>query len=321
MKYSILADIFKQLDSTTKRLEMIDILISLFEKTPVDDFKKVIYLTSGKIGADYQELEFGFADKMVIKAIAKAVGKEEKKVSELFKQKGDLGEVAEILMQQTGQQHLGAFFQTADSQSSLELANLWTNLHKIVQIEGKGSTSKKTNILLGIYSKATPLEAKYITRTVLTQLRLGVKDLTIIEALARMTDEPKEARIEIEHAYNITSDIGEVGETLVKNGLAGIKEISIQVGRPIRMMAAQRMASVEEILEKLGGKCALEFKYDGERVQGHLAGEKISLYSRNLNEISRMYPDVKRALRKSLKADEVIVEGEITDCMPSYPPS
>ena len=312
MKYSILANIFKQLDSTTKRLEMIDILITLFEKTPVDDFRKVIYLTSGKIGADYQELEFGFADKMVIKAIAKAVGKEEKKVSQLFKQKGDLGEVAEILMQQTGQQHLGAFFQTTDAQSSLELADLWANLHKIVQIEGKGSTSKKTNILLGIYSKATPLEAKYITRTVLTQLRLGVKDLTIIEALARMTDKPKEARTEIEHAYNITSDIGEVGETLVKNGLTGIKEISIRVGRPIRMMAAQRMASVEEILEKLGGKCALEFKYDGERVQGHLAGKNISLYSRNLNEISRMYPDVKDALRKSLNAEEAIVEGEIT---------
>ena len=314
MKYSILSNIFKKLDSTTKRLEMIEILIELFDITPIEDFRQVIYLTSGKIGADFKDLDFGFADKMVIKAIAKAVGKPVNQVSELYKQKGDLGEVAELLIEKTGQQHLGAFFQTSASEEkkSLTIEDVWDNLHKIVKIEGKGSTDKKTNILLGIFSEASPNEAKYITRTILTQLRLGVKDLTIIEALARKFGDGKEARVKIERAYNVTSDIGEVGEILVRYGMKGIENVTIQVGRPIRMMAAQRMASIEEILEKLGGECALEFKYDGERVQGHILNDDVSLYSRNLNEISNMYPDVKEALKSSLKSKDIIVEGEIT---------
>ncbi len=314
MKYSILSDIFKKLDSTTKRLEMIEILIELFNKTPIENFRHVIYLTSGKIGADYKNLDFGFADKMVIKVIAKAVGKPVKQISDLYKQIGDLGEVAELLIKETGQQHLGAFFQTTTSKqkNSLTIEDVWNNLHKIVNTEGKGSASKKTNILLGMFSEASPNEAKYITRTVLTQLRLGVKDLTIIEALSRKFGDGKEARVKIERAYNVTSDIGEVGEVLARNGMEGIEKITIQVGRPIRMMAAQRMASIEEILEKLGGECALEFKYDGERVQGHILNDDVSLYSRNLNEISSMYPDVEKALKNSLKSKDIIVEGEIT---------
>ena len=313
MKYSILAETYKKLDSTTKRLEMIDILIELFNKTPQEQFRKVIYLTSGKIGADYEDLDLGFADKMVIKAIAKAVGKSEFGVNELFKKKGDLGEVAEELLARTGQQHLGVFFDTGDQEGkALTVDEIWSSLQKIANKEGKGSSDWKTRTLLGLFTKASPLEAKYITRTVLSQLRFGVKDLTIIEALSRKFGGEGKSREIIEHAYNVTSDIGEVGEVLATKGISGIKEISIQVGRPIRMMAAQRMASAEEILEKLGGKCALEFKYDGERVQAHIKNGKASLYSRNLNEISSMYPDVQKALIASLISSNIIVEGEIT---------
>ncbi|HUU77693.1 MAG TPA: ATP-dependent DNA ligase [candidate division Zixibacteria bacterium] len=314
MKYSILADTYKKLDSTTKRLEMIDILMDLFDKTPKEVFREVIYLTSGKIGADYEDLELGFADKMVIKAIAKTVGRSEDVVSNLFKSKGDLGEVAEELMAKTGQQHLGAFFQTDESKSSdsLDVKDIWESFQRIAEKEGKGSSDKKTKTLIGLFTKATPLEAKYITRTILSQLRLGVKDLTIIEALSRKFGEGEKSRKIIEHAYNVTSDIGEVGEVLVRKGISGVKEITIKVGRPIRMMAAQRMLSAEEILEKLGGKCALEFKYDGERVQAHISKDEIALYSRNLNEISSMYPDVQKALRTSINSKDVILEGEIT---------
>ncbi|MGC9778658.1 MAG: ATP-dependent DNA ligase [Candidatus Heimdallarchaeota archaeon] len=314
MKYADLAEIYKKLDVTTKRLEMIEILIELFELTPKEKMRSVIYLTSGKICADYIGLELGFADKMVIKAIAKAVGKPGNDVTKLFHKTGDLGEVAETLIGKTGQQQLGAFFGASgsDQERQLTVDEVWETLHKIAKTEGKGSSTKKTNYLLGVFSKASPLEAKYITRTVLTQLRLGVKDLTIIEALSHKYGEGKESRVIIEHAYNVTSDIGEIGERLAKEGIEAIKRIDIVVGRPIRMMSAQRMGTAEEILEKLGGKCALEFKYDGERVQAHVNKDEITLYSRNLNEITDMYPDVKGALKRSLKSKKAIVEGEIT---------
>ncbi|HUT81796.1 MAG TPA: ATP-dependent DNA ligase [Candidatus Bathyarchaeia archaeon] len=315
MKFSTLAEIYGKLDATSKRLEMIDILMDLFQKTSADDMQIVIYLTSGKIAADYNDIELGFADKMVIKAIAKAVGKSEDDVTELFKRKGDLGEVVQELKSNTGQQNLGVFFGASASinQSNLTVHEVWETLIKIAQLEGKGSSSKKMNYLIGLFSKSSALEAKYITRIILSQLRLGVKDLTIIEALSRKFGSGDEKSRElIEHAYNVTSDIGLIGETLAKKGLSGIKQIGITVGVPIRMMAAQRMSTSEEILEKLGGSCALEFKYDGERVQAHISKHKILLYSRNLNEISSMYPDVIEALKGAITTNDVIVEGEIT---------
>ncbi len=313
MKFSTLAKSYKKLDATTKRLEMIDILIELFKNTQKNQMQAVLYLTSGKICADYAGLELGFADRMVIKAIAKAVGKNEDEVDKLYKQKGDLGEVAEILMSKTGQQSLGAFFNSnADSESDLTVEEVWDTLNRIAKVEGKGSTQKKTNLLLGLYSRASPIEAKYLTRIVLSQLRFGVKDLTIIEALSRTFGDKEDSRKIIEHAYNITSDIGEVGEILATKGISAVENIPIRVGRPIRMMAAQRMPTAEDILEKLGGKCALEFKYDGERVQAHIKDKKVMLYSRNLNDISEMYPDVVEGLKRSLKVKEAIIEGEIT---------
>ncbi|NPE07016.1 MAG: ATP-dependent DNA ligase [Asgard group archaeon] len=314
MKLTTLTDFYQKLDATTKRLEMIDILMDLFEITPHNEMLAVVYLTSGKICADYVGLELGFADKMVIKAIAKSIGKAENEVNNLFKKKGDLGEVAEQLIGQTGQQQLEAFFTPSEKseEGDLTVGDVWDILNKIALIEGKGANQKKTKLLLGLYSKATPIEAKYITRIVLSQLRLGIKDLTIIEALSRKYGDGDDSRQIIEHAYNVTSDIGAIGNVLAKDGMDAIKKIKISVGRPIRMMAAQRMPTAEEILEKLGGTCALEFKYDGERVQAHIDGNNIKLYSRNLNEISNMYPDVTAALKRSLKSSQVIVEGEIT---------
>jgi DNA ligase-1 len=309
--YSTLAEFYKKLDSTTKRLEMIDILIELFKQTPPDEIRVVMYLTTGRLGADYEAMEIGLADKTILKAIAKFVGKSETEVEHLFNRKGDLGEVIEILKGKSEQQNLDTFFGGTKTKEELRVFYVWQTLIKMLEIEGKGATSRKINLLLDLYSKASPNEAKFLTRTVLAKLRLGVKDLTIIEALARTYGKGENARELIEHAYNITSDIGKVAEILVKEGMEGIEKIRINVGIPIRMMAAQRMPTTEEILEKLGGNCALEFKYDGERVQAHISKDSIKLFSRNLNEISEMYPDVQSLLKRHLNSNDTIIEGEI----------
>jgi DNA ligase-1 len=311
MKYSTLTEFYTKLDSTSKRLEMIDILINLFKQAPKDEIQSIIYLTSGKIGADYEEYDLGIADKMVIKAIAKSVGRSETEAEKLFVKYGDLGEVIEEMKKKTAQQSLDAFFGQSEVTSSLTIREVWETVKKITTIKGSGANSRKINAILELYSKCTPIEAKYLTRTVLGQLRFGVKDLTIIEALTRAFGEKKEDREFIEHVYNITSDIGYVGSVLVNKGMDAIKSINIIVGRPIRMMAAQRMPTIKEILDKLGGQCALEFKYDGERVQAHITKNEVRLFSRNLNDTSEMFPDVQKILSENLLANEAIVEGEI----------
>jgi len=112
-------------------------------------------------------------------------------------------------------------------------------------------------------------------RTVTGNLRLGIADMTVLDALAIAYGGGKENRELIERAYNISSDLGRVANVVVEKGIEGIKKFQVVVFEPIRPMLAERLASPEEILEKLGGKCIAEYKYDGERIQAHKKDGKV----------------------------------------------
>jgi DNA ligase-1 len=115
--------------------------------------------------------------------------------------------------------------------------------------------------------------------------------MTVLDALAIAYGGGKEARELVERACNISSDLGRVAKTVAEKGLGSIKKFQVLVGKPIRPMLAERLSSPEEILEKLGGKCIAEYKYDGERIQMHKKGDEIVLFSRRLENISNQYPD------------------------------
>jgi DNA ligase-1 len=134
--------------------------------------------------------------------------------------------------------------------------------------------------------------------------------MTVLDALAIAYGGGKEARELIERAYNISSDLGRVASVVAEKGLAGIEKFKVVVFEPIRPMLAERLASPEEILEKLGGKCVAEYKYDGERVQAHKKGEKVVLYSRRLESISDQYPDAADLVKNNVEAKEAILEAE-----------
>jgi DNA ligase-1 len=134
--------------------------------------------------------------------------------------------------------------------------------------------------------------------------------MTVLDALAIAYGGGKDAREFIERAYNICSDLGRVAETVVEKGLDGIKRFQVSVGEPIRPMLAERLSSPEEILEKLGGKCVAEYKYDGERLQAHKSGKEVTLFSRRVENISSQYPDAVKLFREYIKADEAILECE-----------
>jgi DNA ligase-1 len=135
--------------------------------------------------------------------------------------------------------------------------------------------------------------------------------MTVLDALAIAYGGGKEAREALERAYNISSDLGRVAKTVVEKGLEGIKEFQVSVGEPVRPMLAERLSSPQEILEKLGGECIAEFKYDGERIQAHKKGNKISLFSRRLENITKQFPDAVKLFSKHVKAKDAIVEAEV----------
>jgi DNA ligase-1 len=165
-------------------------------------------------------------------------------------------------------------------------------------------------LLAGLLAGATPKEAKYIARTVTGNLRLGIADMTVLDALAIAYGGGKEARELVERAYNISSDLGRVAKNVAEKGLKGIKKFQVLVGEPIRPMLAERLSSPEEILEKLGGRCIAEYKYDGERIQIHKKDDEIVLFSRRLESISSQYPDAVRLMQKHVKAKDAILEAE-----------
>lgn len=302
MKYAEIAEAYEKIEATTKRLEMTDLLVNLLKKTPKEIIDKVVYLTQGKIYPDFVNLEIGVAEKLAIKAIARTSGMKESEIEECLKKFGDIGETAEKFVASKRQV---TFFQ-----QPLKVQRVYQTLDKMAKASGAGAIDLKISLLAGLLADATPKEAKYIIRTVTGNLRLGIADMTVLDALAIAYGGGKEARELLERAYNISSDLGKVARTVAEKGLEGIKEFKVSVGEPIRPMMAERLSSPEEILEKLGGKCIAEYKYDGERIQIHKKDKEVMLFSRRLENISSQYPDAIALIKEYVKARDAILEAE-----------
>jgi len=281
---------------------MTALLVNLLKNTPKDIIAKVVYLTQGKIYPDFVGLEIGVAEKLAIKALARASGRRQKDIEEDLTKSGDIGE--------TAQNFLAKKKQTTFFQKTLTAQRVYETLDKMAKTTGSGAVDSKMALLAGLLSDASPKEAKYIMRTVTGNLRLGIADMTVLDALAIAYGGGKESRELIERAYNISSDLGRVANIVAEKGLEGIKKFQVLVFEPIRPMLAERLSSPEEILEKLDGKCAAEYKYDGERVQAHKKGNQVVLYSRRLEDISSQYPDAIELIKGQVKAEEAILEAE-----------
>jgi DNA ligase-1 len=295
MKFSELAKYFERLEATTKRLEMFEILAELFRNAESNEIDKIIYLSQGQLIPSFQGLEIGMSEKLLIRALAGTVQSETKHVGAQFKELGDLGKTAEQLISWRGK--------------GLTISAVYHELLSIAKTGGEGSVERKLKILQNLFHQSSAQEVKYISRFVVGRLRLGVGDAAVLEALSLARLGSREHRSQLERAYNRCSDLGLVAKAVFEKGEKGIEQIKVQVGYPIRMALCERLSSAEEIIEKIG-RCAVEVKYDGFRLQIHKKGGDISLFSRNLERTTPMFPEIVEATRKQLTARDVIFEGE-----------
>jgi DNA ligase-1 len=302
LKYSLVADAYEKIEATTKRLEMTDYLVELLKNTPKSVIGKVVYLTQGKLYPDFVGIEIGIAEKLAVKVVAKATGRSEEKIEADLKQTGDLGETTQRFLEKKQQV---TFFPQV-----LTVERVYDTLDKIAKTTGSGSVEQKINFLAGLLADAEPKEAKYVIRTVTGRLRVGIADMTVLDALAIAYGGGKDLRPLFERAYNVSSDLGRVAKTVVEAGPEGLKNFEVSLGEPIRPMLAERLGSPEEILEKLGGKCIAEYKYDGERIQAHKGGDEVTLFSRRLENITSQYPDAVEIIRESVVPKKTIIEAE-----------
>jgi DNA ligase 1 len=302
VRYEIVAEAFRDLEQASGRRMLIDRLAALFAETPAELLAPVCYLCQGLIAPEFANVDLGLAEKLAVRAVATATGASPEQVIVALRETGDLGQAAEQLLEVTSR----------GRPASLPVVAVIDTMHQIAQAEGQGSQGRKLSLLVGLLALATPLEARYLLRLVTGGLRLGVGTPSILDALAVVHGGGRAARPVLERAYNIRCDLGLVASTLASGGLAAVEQLQVRPGYPVRAMLAQRLADAGEILAKLGGQCAAEYKYDGVRVQAHRTADgRIELYTRRLERISNQFPDVVEALQAGLVPREAIVEGEV----------
>ena len=304
MDFQKLVEVYEELEKISSGNLMREILSEFFKKVPKEDLGIVAYLTLGQIASEYESVVLGMAEKSVLKAVAAASGRDLLKVKDIMRKKGDVGLTAE--------ENLKHKQQTLVPLRKLTVQELFDKLHKIAKTNGPGSQDSKTSILVSLLQRTSPLGAKYICRIALGTLRMGVGDMTVLDALAIAFTKDKKNKEILEKAYNLCPDIGLIAETLAKNGLKGLGKIDIQIGRPIKMMLAQRVDEWDNIKKKIPGELAVEGKYDGERVQAHKKNDgSVLLFSRRLDNITEQFPDLVEYLNQNINAKEFIAEAEI----------
>ncbi len=302
MRYLIVAEAYRDLEQASGRLALVDRLAALLAQTPARLLPEVCYLCQGLITPEFAGVDLGLAEKLAVRAVAAATGTESGQVATLLLQTGDLGQAAEQLLAVTAGEH----------PASLTVTAVVDTLRQIAAAGGPGSQGRKLDLLAGLLGQATPLEARYLLRLVTKGLRLGIGTPTILDALAQVYADGRTARPALERAYNICCDLGRVAGVLVEGGVAAVEQIQVRPGNPVRAMLAQRLSDAAEILARLGGRCAAEYKYDGVRVQAHRTADgTIELYTRRLERVSSQFPDVVETLAAGLGPREAIVEGEV----------
>ncbi len=302
MSYNKMVDVYEALDSTTKRLEKTAILADFFANLGEMNPKLlsvVTLLSLGRVFPTWSEEELGIGTKLLMKAIASVVGVKPQDVEDMQRDAGDIGQAAQNLFMKKKQATLFT--------RSLTIEKVHSNLVKIADISGNRAQSKKLEILRELLSSCSPTEAKYITRTVLEQLRVGVGEGTIRDSLAQAFEVDKEV---VERAHMLTNDLGLVAEVSKEQGVEGLQKLTLNPGKPVKPMLAQLSPGISASILEMGWALC-ETKYDGIRVQIHRLGNEVNIFTRRLENISKAVPEIIEYIRKSLPSEDFIVEGEI----------
>ena len=314
MELSRFSHHLKSIEETRSRTEMTTILAAMLSEASADEIEKVVYLSLGALGPLYRSVEFNMSDKLMIRAIGRALGEDIEMVEKRYKAIGDIG----LLV---GEKEIVNPTKTG----KITVDWVFNELLAIALLEGAGSQEEKVERMATLIGSVDSLSAKYIARIPVGKLRLGFSDVTLLDALSWMVSGDKSLRAQIERAYNVVADIGLIGKTIKDQGVIGLEHISIVVGVPIRPAAAERLPTAQAIIDKLGD-VVVQPKIDGFRLQVHFNKDAshvsnnvnakvfgsdgdVALFSRNLEDMTAMFPEIVSAVRR-LPVKSIVFEGE-----------
>ncbi len=349
MDYFTLVEIYERLTKTSKRLEKTAIVAELFTETKIEEADKITLMLNGRIFPEWSEEKIGVAARLIIKAIAVASGISAEKIEMEWKKTGDLGSVAEKVITKKKQATLFSH--------KLTVTKVFSNLQKLATISGEGAVDQKVQLLAELLTSASPLEAKYIVRTALEEMRVGVGEGSIRDAIAwscfprfvqlfddaKDIDETKCKKIEaieeidkldkkdklffvselqareaynklitaLDHAYNMTNEFSQVIAIARAKRYKGLTTLDIEPFRPVQVMLYQKAKDIKDAFAIVGKPAAFEYKYDGFRIECHIVGDKIKLYTRNFVDVTKQFPDVVDAVRKHVRCESCIFDSEV----------
>ena len=299
MKYQELVDVYSALEATTKRLEKTDIISDYLKKLDGDTIGKVALLLRGGVFPTWSSEEIGIGTKLVERAVAEAVGTTQANVEDTVRDEGDIGLACIKLYAKKSQM---TFFS-----QPLTINFVFDSLQKLSKISGSRSTNRKISIILELLSQASPTEAKYLTRTITEELRIGVGDGIVRDAIAQAFDIDKKV---VERAQMLTNDFSIVAGTALLEGADGLAKLNLTPGTPVKPMLAQLSPPVAEIIPEMG-TAICETKYDGIRLQVHRNGDEIKIFTRRLENITHALPEIVKLFDENLPHNDYIVEGEV----------
>ncbi|MEN7982178.1 MAG: ATP-dependent DNA ligase [Nanoarchaeota archaeon] len=302
MRYLKLAELYEEVSSTTKRLEKIDMLSKFLRHLSLED-RDVMYLLLGDIYPEYDERRIGISNQLAIKVIAKSTGTEEKKVIHEWKVLGDIGLVAEKFILHKKQHTLHSHILTTKK--------VIENLRKLPELVGKGTVGKKLGLINELLTSANPVEAKYLVRTLIGDLRIGIQESTVRESMAvAFFKKDKEVSDKIQRAIDRSNDLAIVFDIVQKKKLKELGKVKLQIGKPIKAMLAQKAVTIKEGFKALGAPCAVEYKYDGFRLLIHKNNNEIKLFTRSLENVTKQFPEVVEHILKYVKGNSFILDSE-----------
>ena len=310
MEFSEVSDSFEELESTQKTLEKTRILAELFSGSG-EDLQKVVLLSTGQPFPSWKNMDLGVSSKTLVKVISRATGKSEEEINRVWKNEGDLGNAAEQMVENKTQQRLMS--------KELTVENVVERLQKVAKMEAKGLSQsvdqdKKQSELADLLSSADPVEARYLARIIINNLRLGVAEGTIRDALSEAFFDGENTQ-EIQRAYDFSNDFSEVSKACRK-GLDAVKSIELELNRPVNSMLAKKVNTIEEGFEEVGKPASIDYKYDGMRAQIHIKDGDVKVFTRRLEDVTKQFPDVVSQVEENIDSDNCILDTEIVGYNP-----
>ncbi len=296
MDYSELVEVYSALEKTSKRLEKIDIISKLIKKCDKDELITIIYLLRGRVFPDYDERKIGMGSRLILKVINNAAGIHAHDVEKLWRKKGDLGLVAEELMKDKKQ--------TTLMQRKLDVKKVFDNIRKLAELEGEGTVNRKISLIAELLTSAKPSEARFIVRTVLDELRIGVAEGVLRDSIAKAYGL---GAADVEKSFNVLVDYGEVALRAMEGKL---KKLNLVVGGPLRVMLSIKVDGIKEAFEAVGKPALLEFKLDGFRVVINKKGKDVSLFTRRLENVTKQFKETVSIINEYVKAKSCILDSE-----------